>query len=595
MLHELANYVNGKGINVKPGFKAKASHWTIQLTVSGQFVDVYKDERDFTLCPHLEQSELVSGREKRSHFLLATLPVVTGYKSSKKADKEKHDYFKNLLVEASEFEPMLKMCTEVLENELIIKKINDKLEESNARATESITFKVGNIYPIELDTWHSWWQEFRSTLRSENTEQGKTRCFLTGELVDPVRTHPKVSGLRQVGGDSSGVLIGFDKDSFESYGLKQSLNATVSEEAASTYVRALDELISEAPRPLANTLYLHWYKESLSKEDDLLDSDVFGEDDSGEYAAMQNVERIFQALKEGQRPEYTDNKYYILQVSATGGRIMVRDWITGDFYELVTNLRKWFSDIQIIKPYGSSLTSGFKISAALMRLVPYRAKENPRDTFRRASDSLAPLMPRFYRSIITDQPLPDFVAAKSLLYIRSKLLQADDNTSMANLDWISCGLLKAWLIRRDTKTGGGTKMKTGLNKNHPSVSYQIGRMMAVLAEIQKAALGDVGAGVIQKYYAAASTTPALVLGRLIKTAQYHLDKMSKGLAYWYEDQLAEIASKMGDNIPSTLSLEEQALFALGYYQQKAHMLERRRTKADDTDISKKEEDEVNVN
>ncbi len=35
--------------------------------------------------------------------------------------------------------------------------------------------------------------------------------------------------------------------------------------------------------------------------------------------------------------------------------------------------------------------------------------------------------------------------------------------------------------------------------------------MAVLAELQKAALKDVGAGVVQRYYAAASTTPALVL------------------------------------------------------------------------------------
>ena len=36
--------------------------------------------------------------------------------------------------------------------------------------------------------------------------------------------------------------------------------------------------------------------------------------------------------------------------------------------------------------------------------------------------------------------------------------------------------------------------------------------MALLAAIQEVALGDVGAGVVQRYYAAASTTPALVLG-----------------------------------------------------------------------------------
>ncbi|MDD2629628.1 MAG: type I-C CRISPR-associated protein Cas8c/Csd1 [Limnochordia bacterium] len=40
-----------------------------------------------------------------------------------------------------------------------------------------------------------------------------------------------------------------------------------------------------------------------------------------------------------------------------------------------------------------------------------------------------------------------------------------------------------------------------------------------------------GAGVVQRYYASASSTPALVLGRLTRTSQYHLDKLDAGLAY----------------------------------------------------------------
>ena len=110
-------------------------------------------------------------------------------------------------------------------------------------------------------------------------------------------------------------------------------------------------------------------------------------------------------------------------------------------------------------------------------------------------------------------------------------------------------------------------MKPYLNEEHPSPAYHCGRLMAVLAKLQEAALGDVGAGVVQRFYAAASSTPALVLGRLIRTSQFHLDKLEPGLAHWYNDRIGSVAVRLGDRFPVTLTLEEQSLFALGYYQQ----------------------------
>jgi CRISPR-associated protein Csd1 len=95
--------------------------------------------------------------------------------------------------------------------------------------------------------------------------------------------------------------------------------------------------------------------------------------------------------------------------------------------------------------------------------------------------------------------------------------------------------------------------------------------MAVYAALQRSALGDVGAGVVQRFYAAASTTPALVLGRLARLSQFHLNKLDGGLTYWYESLLASIWERIEHLIPATLDLEEQGLFALGYYQQMAEM------------------------
>ena len=110
-------------------------------------------------------------------------------------------------------------------------------------------------------------------------------------------------------------------------------------------------------------------------------------------------------------------------------------------------------------------------------------------------------------------------------------------------------------------------MSVYLNKDHPEPAYHCGRLLAMLASLQRAALGDVGAGVVQRYYMAASQTPGLTLGRLVGNAKNHLSKLEGGLAYWFEDRIAEIWSRIEDNVPKTLDLEKQTLFALGYYQQ----------------------------
>ncbi|WP_221901885.1 type I-C CRISPR-associated protein Cas8c/Csd1 [Bathymodiolus platifrons methanotrophic gill symbiont] len=114
-------------------------------------------------------------------------------------------------------------------------------------------------------------------------------------------------------------------------------------------------------------------------------------------------------------------------------------------------------------------------------------------------------------------------------------------------------------------------MQPNVNPQHPEAAYHCGRLLAILARLQYAALGDVGAGVIQRYYTATSQTPALLIGRLIANAKNHLNKLEGGLGFWYEDKIAETMSALGDSIPKTLTLEKQSLFALGYYQQLAEM------------------------
>ena len=127
-------------------------------------------------------------------------------------------------------------------------------------------------------------------------------------------------------------------------------------------------------------------------------------------------------------------------------------------------------------------------------------------------------------------------------------------------------------------------MKTELNEHETHPAYLCGRIMALLARIQEKAIPGVGAGIVQRYYAAASATPALVIGRLIRGAQVgHLPKIDGGLSRWFEDQLAEIWSRLKEPPPAVLNLEEQTLFAMGYYHQIAQL--RRGKKADSSEES----------
>jgi CRISPR-associated protein Csd1 len=110
-----------------------------------------------------------------------------------------------------------------------------------------------------------------------------------------------------------------------------------------------------------------------------------------------------------------------------------------------------------------------------------------------------------------------------------------------------------------------------LQEDHPQAAYHCGRLLAVLESIQRAALGDVNAGVVDRYYGTASTAPASVFGRLLRGAQPHLNKLQRdrpGTAYALEERLEQVLGAL-DAFPQTLDLAEQGLFALGYYHQRA--------------------------
>ena len=118
------------------------------------------------------------------------------------------------------------------------------------------------------------------------------------------------------------------------------------------------------------------------------------------------------------------------------------------------------------------------------------------------------------------------------------------------------------------------------NFSLPSTAYHCGGLMAVYAAIQKAAMPDVNTGIVERYYASAIQMPALVIGQLSSRSNHHLEKMeNKWLANQYQEKLRQVSVALGTSIPTTLNLEQQSYFALGYYQMGAKLSQEKKERS----------------
>ena len=556
MLELLAEYARQHHLP-GPGLKPKTVRWSIVCEESVRFLDVVEigdvnqkrnKGQTFDICPDLSAAEMNAGGTNKSHFLVDTAEVVALYGDGARDEKtqSKHAYFVGLLRNAGGVMPTLAAIARMLDDEKSLTKLRAALQRVGAKPNEKVTFQIGNAYPVESQDWHDWWQQFRGTLAGDSGRN--TVCLVTGRQAPALLVHPAIDGLRDVGGSMGPVLVGFDKAAFGSYGLEQSENAPVSESAAYEYRAALNDLIAKHSRKLAGAKVVHWYKDKVEAEDDLL-SWLEEPPDVQESNAQQRAKELLDAIRVGKRPSLAGNRYYALTLSGSGGRVMVRDWMEGPFEDLAGRIAEWFDDLTIVHRDGDRNAPDPKFMAVLGATV------------RDLDDLPPPFVAKMWRVAVRGEPIPRAALARALARFKADIVDKDKTFNHARM-----GLMRAYFVRR----AGEEKdqdMTQGYNWKHPSPAYHSGGTMAVLAKLQQAALGDVGAGVVQRYYAAASATPALVLGRLVRGGQYHLNKLDPGLAHWYEERLGRLSLAIGDNYPQTLSVEGQSLFALGYYQQ----------------------------
>jgi len=517
----------------------------------------------------------------KSHFVVETVQTVALlFKTNEDPKKiantnEKHYFFLDMLCKSSDSVPILATLAKTLGDETSLAKIRETLAQHKAKPGDWLGWRIGGIDPREDASVQEWWRGWRrsdmrsglsgSASSSNNAANDAMVCYLTGIAVQPLPTHPKITGLSTVGGLGTGDgVVGFDKAAFGSYGLNQSANAAFSAEAAQQYADGLNDLIRNHSRKLANALVVHWFKEQVAPQDDPLEM-LNGLESDEQTAAVGRLaaRRLLDSIHSGERASLGDNRYYALTLSGASGRVMVREWMEGQFEQLVRNVEAWFADFAIVSRNGTSLARDPKFYEVCLALV---RNDRNKPISKNLEHLPAPVAAMLWGVAVQGLPIPQSLMAQALARFRAERF-APDEQKQEVFNHVQLGLIRAYFVR--LQPGGNTTMTAYLNPDHPDPAYHCGRLLAVLANLQRDALGDVGAGVVQRYYAAASQTPGLIFGRLASNARNHLGKLENGLAFWYETRIADVMCQLGDRAPRILDLEGQGLFALGYYQQLA--------------------------
>jgi CRISPR-associated protein Csd1 len=220
-------------------------------------------------------------------------------------------------------------------------------------------------------------------------------------------------------------------------------------------------------------------------------------------------------------------------------------------------------------------------------------------TMVREAKDLAPEMPvQLYRAAL-EHAAPSISILKPILdQLQSKLVRPENYNLL--YDESRFALLKLILNRNRKKNT--MEIKPELTADTDDPAYNCGRLLAILAAAQDKAHDYKleGAGVAERYFGTASSSPGSVFPLLLRLNRHHLNKISKsdrfgGHERFIGEQIQGVCAlfkpaKPGlpPMFPRTLDLQAQGRFALGFYQQMAADTAARRPNPKNDDASNAE-------
>lgn len=423
-------------------------------------------------------------------------------------------------------------------------------------AEDDFTFEVAGVFVTELPEVRRFW--------SSQGEEGQiSRCLVTGQLGPVLDRMPApIKGIPE--GQMSGTaLVSVNNKAFESYGLEAALNSPISKDAGEKISSALNQLLNEST-PVktedgkeyrkhkysyraGKTVFISWTKEAQE----------FGFFDFLREPDPAHVQRLLHSPHKGGEPGPLDawpdeEEFYVLCLSASAARIVVREAFESTLGEAKQRLKNWFEALDLTGENGKPLR-------------PPSIKWLAESLYRDPKDVPAHVPIWLISAALSGRPLPD--ALLGLAVKRNLAMQGPFHEHKGKRDICANRLilLKA-LIQQKEKIP-----LSSLNTAHPDPAYHCGRLLSVLEQIQRQALGDVNATLVDRYYGAACASPGSILGGLVNDAQSHLSKLRRSSGDgWAQNRLSDVLEAVGNDFPKTLSLHRQGLFALGYYHQRAH-------------------------
>ncbi|MDP7318190.1 MAG: type I-C CRISPR-associated protein Cas8c/Csd1, partial [SAR324 cluster bacterium] len=369
-------------------------------------------------------------------------------------------------------------------------------------------------------------------------------CLVQGHADSLAEIHPSIKGVRG-GQPTGGNIVSFNAPAFCSQGKEQGANATVGRSAAFTYTTALNHLLrsgSTQRLQVGDASTVFWAADDTAMEDAF--GNAFADDPDCNVdevrGALTSLYRGSLSLKEG------SIRFFVLGLAPNAARISVRFWHTGTVAELAERLDSYFEDLQIVH---APQENGFLPLGKLLRNTAVQYK----------SDNINSRMAgELMHAILSGTPYP-----RSVLNAVIGRIRADQSVSFPR-----AALLKAWLNRqRRFYSTSDQEMLMALDPDNTNPGYRLGRLFAVLEKAQEEAIPGANAGIRDRYYGAASSTPVSVFPILLKNYPHHIGKLQVGRKTNLEKLVQSITLEL-QAFPKVLKLEDQGRFALGYYHQR---------------------------
>lgn len=405
----------------------------------------------------------------------------------------------------------------------------------------------------ELEQVNEIWKE----IYAEIEQPDKGQCLLTGRERFLARLHPMIKNVD--GAQAKGATIAsFNKDSFCSYNKEQSYNSPLNVDDAFKYGAVLNYLLRRDSHNkqrirIGDTTTIFWTDRKSPLESFL--GYVF--DPRDDCNDSDKIKIFLEAVKRGVKPDIPgfdgDVLFYVLGLAPNNSRLAVRFWYVSTVEVLEKNIGKHFQHLEMERQWDKD-----PLNPGIWHLL----KETARET-----KDISPLLGgSLMRSVLEGARYPMNLFNGVLNRIR-----ADQR-----INYLRAAICKAVLTRN-------FKMEVlmTLDTGKKDIAYLLGRLFAVLEKAQQDAIPGANATIKDRFYGSASATPASVFPRLLRLSQHHISKAEYG--HVSDKRIAGIMENI-TNFPEHMDLKQQGLFAIGYYQQRNALFQKK--------VNKQEAEEV---